>query len=165
MSRRSALAILATAAFGVVAVPGADAIAAPKCASSHLTLQFVSFQGATGHRFWQLAFKNLGSTCSLRGFPRIQLLDAGGHVIPAVVKHEPGPVSTVRVGHGKRAHFTFTYTDGAFCNSHFHASRIKSFPPHNAAGFVFNPVPKNHGPIFVCKGSERVSPVRSHPDG
>jgi hypothetical protein len=150
-------------ALGVTAP--AAAAAPPHCASSQLSLKFVSFQGATGHRFWQLAFKNLGSKCSLRGFPRVRLLDSHGHRIHTTIKHETGPVPTVVVRHGRRAHFTFSYTDGAFCSKHFHAYRIKVFPPKNSGGFIFNPVPKNFGPIFVCRGSARVSPVRAHPDG
>jgi hypothetical protein len=137
----------------------------PHCSSSPLGLTFVSFQGATGHRFWQLAFKNAGSKCTLRGFPRVVLLNSVGHVINVTVKHETGPVPTVVVPHGKRAHFTFTYLDGAFCSQNFHASRLRIFPPKDTGGFVFNPLPANHGPIFICTGSQRVSPVRSKPDG
>jgi hypothetical protein len=138
---------------------------APHCSSSQLQLKFVSFQGATGHRFWQLAFKNVGSKCKLHGFPRVVLLNSAGHAIHATIKHETGPVPTVTVSHGKRAHFTFTYADGGFCNKHFHASRLRIFPPGGTGGFLFNPVPANHGTIFICTGSEQVSPVRAKPGG
>jgi Protein of unknown function (DUF4232) len=163
-----ATTVVMFAAVGAAALaapaPGSGA-ASPNCVSSQLSLQFVDFQGASGHRFWQLAFKNLASTCTLRGFPRVQLLDANGHVIRVTVKHETGPVPTVLVAHGKRAHFTFTYLDGAFCTNHFYASRIKAFPPNDTRGFLFNPVPANRGPIFICSGTEQVSPVRAHPGG
>jgi hypothetical protein len=138
--------------------------AAPPCKSSQLSLEFVSFQGATGHRFWQLAYKNNGAKCSLRGFSRVQLLAANGHVIASAF-HETGfPVNTVIVAHGKRAFVAYTYLDGAFCSSgQFHAPRARLFPPGNAAGFVFNMVPKNMGPPFVCPGTAGVYPVTPTP--
>lgn len=154
---------------------GAISLAAPsvglgsgglsRCFSSQLKLKLVSFQGATGHRFWQLAFKNVGSKCRLHGFPRVTLLNSAGHTISATIKHETGPVPTIIVGHGERGNFTFSYTAGGFCSNHFFASRLKVYPPRNAGGFVFNPVPANHGPIDVCVGSEEVSPIRAHPGG
>jgi hypothetical protein len=163
------VAITSVLALGAWSVAGpAVGFSSPsvtKCLSPQLALKFVSFQGATGHRFWQLAFKNLASTCSLHGFPRVVLLNGAGHVIPTTVTHEAGPVPTVTVMHGNRGHFTFSYTDGGFCSHHFLAARMKLFPPSEPGGFVFNPVPANHGQINVCTGSEKVSPVRAHPDG
>jgi Protein of unknown function (DUF4232) len=166
-SRASLLAVSSLLAItGLLATPSAGfGATVPHCFSSQLALKFVSFQAATGHRFWQLAFKNVGAKCTLRGFPRVVLLNSAGHVIHVTVKHEAGPVPTVTVRHGKRGHFTFTYADGAFCGGHFHASRLRIFPPKDTGGFVFNPVPANHAPIFICTGSQRVSPVRSAPDG
>jgi hypothetical protein len=108
-SRARVLAIGCLVALGAwaFAAPsaGLSSPPVPRCVSSQLTLKFVSFQGATGHRFWQLAFKNLGSTCSMHGFPRVVLLNGAGHVIPATVKHEAGTVPTVSVAHGNRGHF------------------------------------------------------------
>jgi hypothetical protein len=144
---------------------GSGSPVVPRCLSSQLDLKFVSFHGATGHRFWQLAFKNLASSCSLHGFPRVVLLNSAGHVISAAVKHEAGPVPTVIVAHGKRGNFTFSYLDGGFCTHHFLANRLRIFRPNDAGGFLFNPVPANHGQIDVCIASEQVSPVRAHPGG
>jgi len=163
-ARSLALPLIAAGAVALCAPLPALGATPPKCFSSQLVLKFVSFQGATGHRFWQLAFKNVGPVCSMHGFPTVKLLNHG-HVIPATIQHETGPVHTVIVAHGKRGHFTFAYVDGGFCTQHFTATRLRIRPPHDLAPFVFNPVPKNGGPISVCKGSERVSPVRSHPDG
>jgi hypothetical protein len=126
---------------------------------------FVGFQGATGHRYWQLAWRNVGHACSLRGFSRVQLLAPDGHVITSAFRHETGfPVTTVVVGHDKRAFVAYTYVDGGFCNSgQFHAPKARVFPPGDAGGFVFNMVPKNMGPPYLCPGSEGVFPVTSKP--
>jgi Domain of unknown function (DUF4232) len=170
MRRRVDSLVVAAASVGVLAVAVLVApatslgVTAPHCNSSQLSLKFVSFQGATGHRFWQFALKNNGAKCSLHGFSRAQLLAANGHVITSAFHHETGfPVNTVTVAHGKRAFVAITYVDGAFCTAHFHAPKVKIFPPGNAAGFVFNMVPKNMGTPFICTGSEGVFPVTSHP--
>jgi hypothetical protein len=144
---------------------GAGAATPPHCRSSQLTLKFVSFQGATGHRFWQLAFKNTGSKCSFHGFPSVALLNSSGHVINDPVKHEPGTVPTVTVAPGKLGHFTVKYLDGGFCSHSYTATRMRISPPSSSGTFTFNPVPQNHGPISVCKGSAQVSPMRKSPDG
>lgn len=154
----------ALAAAALVAPATGLGASAPHCKSTQLSLKFVSFQGATGHRFWQFALQNGGAKCSLLGFSRVQLLAANGHVITSAFTHEPFPVKTVTVAHGKRAFVAITYLDGAFCTTgHFHAPKVRIFPPGNAGGFVFNMVPKNMGPPFVCAGSEGVYPVTSKP--
>lgn len=161
------LAIACTAALVAALIAPSSGLGSgvPGCKSSQLTLKFVSFQGATGHRFWQFAFQNSGTKCSLRGFSKVQLLTQNGHVITSAFRHETGfAVKTVNVAHGKRAFAAITYVDGAFCSSgDFHAAKVKLFPPGNAAGFVFNMVPKNMGPPFICGGSEGVFPITSKP--
>jgi Protein of unknown function (DUF4232) len=138
---------------------------APRCNSSQLALKFVGFQGATGHRYWQFAFKNKGRACSLRGYARVQLLGSGGHVITSAFHHETGfPVRTVVVAHGERAFVAYTYLDGGFCSSgQFYAPKARVFPPGGATGFVFNMAPKNMGAPYLCPGSEGVFPVTAKP--
>jgi hypothetical protein len=112
-----AAAVAASACVVVLAAPAAGA-SVPHCLSAQLRLKFVGFQGATGHRYWQLAFKNAGRPCSLRGFARVQLLAQDGHVITSAFRHETAfPVTSVVVGHDKRAFVAYTYVDGGFCNS------------------------------------------------
>ena len=151
-------AVLSVSTSGLGAAP-------PPCKSSQLRLKFVDFQGATGHRYWQLAFKNAGSTCTLRGFFRVQLLAQDGHVITSAFRHETGfPVTTVVVGHDRPAFVAYTYLDGGFCNSgQFHAPKARLFPPGDAGGFVFNMAPKNMGPPYLCPGTEGVFPVTAKP--
>lgn len=160
------LLVVAGACAAALAVPASGlGAAALRCRSSQLSMRVVSFEGATGHRFWQLAFKDSGSVCSLRGFARVVLLGQNGHPISAVFKRETGfPVDTATVQPGKSAFVAFTYLDGGFCSTgNFHAFRIKIFPPGARGGFLLNPVPRNMGPIFLCAGSERVYPVTSKP--
>lgn len=156
-----ALAVVVLCA-AVLALPAAGLGAStPHCRSSQLTLKFVGFQGATGHRYWQMAFVNHGGTCSLRGFARVQLLAANGHVITSAFKHRTGfPASTVTVARGKRAFVAYTYLDGGFCNSgQFYAPKARIFPPGDPTGFVYDMVAKNMGPPYLCPGSEGVFPV------
>jgi Protein of unknown function (DUF4232) len=164
--RQLLTAVVAAACAALLATPAADAgLSAQQCKSSQLRLEFVGFQGATGHRYWQLAWRNVGRTCSLRGFSRVQLLAQDGHVITSAFRHETGfPVTTVVVGHDKRAFVAYTYVDGGFCNSgQFYAPKARVFPPGDAGGFVFNMTPKNMGPPYLCPGSEAVFPVTSKP--
>jgi len=125
----------------------------------------VSFQGATGHRYWQLAFKNMGRQCGLRGFARVQLLAQDGQVISPAFRHETAfPVTTVVVGHDRRGFVAYTYVDGGFCNSgQFDAPKARLFPPGTDGGFVFNMAPKAMGPPYVCPGTEGIFPVTSKP--
>ena len=150
----------------VLAAPAAGAVTtAPRCSSSQLRLRFVGFQGATSHRYWQLAWRNVGRTCSLRGFSRVQLLAQDGHVITPAFRHETGfPIRTVVVGHDKRAFVAYTYVDGGFCDSgQFHAPKARLIPPGDRGGFVFNMAPRNMGPPYLCPGTEGVFPVTSKP--
>jgi Protein of unknown function (DUF4232) len=118
-----------------------------------------------GHRYWQLAFKNVGRACSLRGFSRVRLLAQDGHVVTSAFRHETGfPVATVVVGHDKRAFVAYTYLDGGFCDTgQFHAPEARLIPPGDSGGFVFNMAPKNMGPPYLCPGTEGVFPVTSKP--
>lgn len=149
-----------------LAAPASGAGAStPPCKSWQLRLKFVGFQGATGHRYWQMAFRNAGNTCSLRGFSRVQLLAADGHVITPAFRHETAfPVKTVVVGPGNRAFVAYTYVDGRFCASgQFHAPKARLSPPGATGGFVFNMVRGNAGPPSVCPGTEGVFPVTAKP--
>jgi hypothetical protein len=159
-----AVVIACTAALAAPAA-GVGASSTPRCNSLQLELKFVGFQGATGHRYWQFAFKNKGGTCSLRGFARVQLLASDGHVITSAFHHETAfPVTTVIVAHGKRAFVAYTYLDGGFCSSgQLYAPKARVFPPGGATGFVFNMAPGNMGAPYLCPGSEDVFPVTAKP--
>ena len=158
-------AVACVCAVALAAPAGGAGASAPQCSSAQLRLKFVGLQGATGHRYWQLAFKNVGRTCSLRGFSRVQLLAQDGHVITSAFRHETAfPVTTVVVGHDRRAFVAYTYVDGGFCTSgQFYAPKARLFPPGATGGFVFDMAPKNMGPPYLCPRSEGIFPVTSKP--
>jgi len=169
VSRRNrvGLLVVACACAAGLALPssGLGAVA-PTCTSSQLTMRIVSFEGASGYRFWQLAFRNFGATCSLQGFSRVLLLGQNGHRIPVGFRRETGfSQDTVILEPAKSAFVAFTYLAGDFCTtSDFDVFRVKVFLPGTAGGFLLNPMPRNNGnPIFLCARSERVYPVTSEP--
>jgi Domain of unknown function (DUF4232) len=168
LSRRHlvGLLIVAGACAAALAVPAAGVGAAePNCRTSQLSMRVVSFEGALGDRIWQLAFRNLGATCSLRGFARVVLLGQDGHTITEGFKRETRfPQGTVTLAPGKSAFVAFTYLDGGSCStSTFLAYRVRIFLPGAAGGFLLNPMPRNGGPIFLCARSKRIYPVTSKP--
>ena len=168
MSRRHlvGLLVVAGACAAALAVPASGlGAAAPNCTSSQLSMRVVSFEDASGYRLWQLAFKNLGATCSLQGFAHVVLLGQDGHRIPVGFRRETGfPASTVIVEPGNSAFVAFTYLDGGSCSDgHVLAYRVRIFLPGAAGGFLLNPMPRNGGPIFLCPRSKRIYPVTSKP--
>lgn len=135
--------------------------ATPRCSRAQLRLKFVDMQGATGHRYIDYAFKNVGTTaCSLSGYPRGQLLTKRGRVMHGArekVGHDPlSPMRTLVIDPGKRAFFTFTWVDGGFCPGDsftFYALRV--FPPGDLRGFV-----RRFGQTPACSKSAMVTRVR-----
>jgi hypothetical protein len=134
----------------------------PRCGTAQLQLKFVQEQAATGHRYIDYAYKNVGAAaCSLRGYSTASLLDGHAHVIPsanAKVGHWGiSPVRTVVVGPGKRAFFTFTWADGGFCPGHsFTFYNLHVSPPNNTPGFQ-----QHLGKTPTCDDSANVSAVRA----
>ena len=158
-----AASLIALAALG----PATDAGAAgtSRCTSSQLRLREVLFQGATGKRIWDFALQNIGSKCTLRGYPGAGLLDNHGHLL-ATAKHVPATVKTIRIAHNKRGFFRFVYEDGGFCaGSNYTAARFQFIAPNLTHKFIFNPTALNHGLVSVCKGSEQIKPVTATAGG
>jgi hypothetical protein len=164
--RQSGLLVAAGACVVALALGASRAEAAtPTCGSSQLSIRVVSFEDASGYRLWQLAFRNLGATCSLQGFSRVVLLDQDGHRIHGGFRRETGfPASTVTLAPGESAFVAFTYLDGDFCSTgNFSAYGVRIFLPGVGGGFLLNPMPRNGGPIFLCAKSKRIYPVTSKP--
>jgi Protein of unknown function (DUF4232) len=163
---RSGLLIGAGACVAALALPGPRAGAAtPTCDSSQLSMRVVSFEGASGYRLWQLAFRNLGATCILQGFSHMVLLGQNGYRLPGDFRRETGfPASIVTAQPGESAFVAFTYLDGAFCRTDsFSAYRVRIFLPGGGGGFLLNPIARNGGPISLCAKSKRIYPVTSEP--
>lgn len=126
------------------------------CATANLRLDFVPpVQAATGHRFWNLTLRNVGSTtCHLKGFPGVGLLDADANLINDNVVRQTGFARPDIVLHPwQRAWFSFEYSIGAFCPGHsLSAYGIEVFPPNSTSRLVYY-----SGKIDVC------GPPTSHP--
>jgi Domain of unknown function (DUF4232) len=150
-------ALIGPAVLGPATSSGAPVT--PRCTSSQLALREVLFQGATGKRIWDFAFKNAGSRCTLRGYPGAGLLDKHGRLV-ATAKRAPATVKTITIAHNQRAFFRFAYTDGGFCpGSNYKAYRFQFIAPNLTQKFIFNPTALNHGVVSVCKRSEQIKPV------
>ena len=62
--------------------PKPTAVPTPVCTSTMLTGKVTGWQGAMGSQIATVRLTNASSTtCRLRGTPRLQLVDAGGHIL------------------------------------------------------------------------------------
>jgi hypothetical protein len=164
--RRPGLLVTVGACVAALALPASRAGAAtPTCESSQLSMRVVSFEEASGYRLWQLAFRNLGTTCSMQGFARVVLIDQNGHRIPGGFRRETGfSAGIVTLELGESAFVAFTYLDGTSCSTgSYSAYRVRILLPGGGGGFLLNPTPRNGGPIFVCAKSKRIYPVTPKP--
>jgi hypothetical protein len=141
---------------GLLTVSALGAPSTPSCATSKLRLDLVPpIQGATSHRYWDLTLRNVGSTtCHLRGFPGVGLLDSHAKPINDNVIRQTGfPQRNVVLRPWQRAWFTFGYTVAGPCLPHsFSAYGIEVFPPNSTSRLVYY-----QGRFDVC------GPSLSHP--
>jgi len=153
----SALVILGAA---VLAGPALTAAATKHCLTAQLRLKVVSEQGATGHRYVDYAFRNAGtSNCTLRGYPSAVLRNK--HAKPMVSSAAKvrqwslSKIRTVTLSPGKRAFFSFEWTDADFCTGSFVFYSVRISPPGSASGLVWHA-----GKTGACNKSARMSAVR-----
>lgn len=132
--------------------------ASPRCATSNLRLDFVPpVEAATGHRLWNLTLRNVGpTTCHLKGFPGIGLLDSHARPINNTVIRVTGFAQHTVVLHPwQRAWFSFLYGVGAFCPGHsLSPYGIAVIPPNNSSGLRYY-----SGRVDLCSHPS-VYPVR-----
>ena len=152
-----ALVILSAA---VLAGPALTAATTKHCLTAQLRLKVVSVQGATGHRYVDYAFKNAGtSSCTLRGYPAAVLRDKHAKAMVSsaakVRQWSLSKIRTVTLSPGKRAFFSFEWTDAGFCTGSFVFYSVRISPPGNAAGLVWHA-----GKTGACNKSARMSAVR-----
>jgi hypothetical protein len=83
--RRFLVALIAAglAAGGFLVGPGsAGAAPVPSCKGALLKITAANAQGAAGHGFVTLRFRNISqATCSLRGYPGLDALRKNGHLL------------------------------------------------------------------------------------
>ena len=115
-----AIAITAVVAWPAMALTrptaGIAAAAAPTCATANLRLDKIGENDFTSHRGWIFALRNIGSrTCQLKGFPKVQLLNAHAQPKPNTVSHFRGPPHTVVLTPWHRAFFATVYAVSGPC--------------------------------------------------
>lgn len=66
----------------------------PACTEHQLKISLYPRYPGAGYRFLNLVLDNRGSRCTLRGFPRLRLLGAGGQPLPTRTVHE-GPAHRI----------------------------------------------------------------------
>jgi len=145
----------------------------PACVSSQLAVELGQGGGAAGSVGMVVSFKNTSNaTCSLYGYPGMQMLDSGGHPIATEVIRGTSttvpsvPEQVVDVAPGAEASFDLGFPDGtgyggAVCPT----STEVEFTPPNAVQPITVPLqiqPYGGGTIAELQcGQIHVSPVFS----
>lgn len=151
-SRRLGALVLATALAGaLLALPAGALTSTPICSPANLRLDRIGRQGFTSHREWDFALRNVGaSTCHLKGFPGIDLLDASAKRMHfTVTRHGSGPTPTIVLHAWKRAFFAFVYTVSGPCAHGRTAFGLQVIPPGTHSRLVFYA-----GAFGVCSPSK-----------
>jgi hypothetical protein len=108
-----------------------------------------------------MALRNIGSTtCHLRGFPSVRLLDSGARPMATTVTHHGGPPHTVTLAPFHRAFFSFTFAVSAPCPSAVFAYGFRVTAPHASQRLVWYA-----GRFDLCgpaPASVAVSPILAH---
>ncbi|WP_276962791.1 DUF4232 domain-containing protein [Ferrimicrobium acidiphilum] len=83
-----------------------------RCRSANLVAHMVSTQGAAGSIIRTYTLVNTGSSsCTLYGYPGLQLLGASGQKLPTEVLRTPAAEATVKLAHDASAAFSLKYAD------------------------------------------------------
>jgi len=137
---------------------GAVQVAAPACLRDQLGVRSNGTSGALGtiHGAW--VFKNLSTTtCSLDGYPNLQMYGRFGRPLPTTVSDslQPSP-STVTLDPGKSATFLSSYSDVTTGTPRCPTSSVLQITAPNAAESHFLPAD-----IQACNGTINVSAVEA----
>lgn len=156
--RAIAGAIVALAALAAVPAAGGSTSAA-RCRTSQLHLVYRGFDGAagTGHELFRLV-PHAGVRCSLRGYPRIELLGPRRHRLGIAVGRyhdELHPLRARVFTHTRPARFDIRHPDftpsGHVCSHRVTAVRV--IPPGATRSLTVRLS------AHVCTHGARVSPV------
>jgi hypothetical protein len=168
MTRRCRASLLVMSAlfailYGILASPSSGlGTSTPRCATANLRLDFVNAQAALSHRIWTMSLRNVGpTTCHLKGFPGVGLLDSGARPINDPAFRETNfKRKTVVLRPWQRAYFSLIYAVSAPCLPHFfYAYGIEVFPPNSTQRLVYY-----RGRFDVCSASlshPGVYPIRA----
>jgi hypothetical protein len=120
------------------------------CASSVLQVRALRGSGAAGHQFAFLRFTNISaSSCSLTGFPGVQLLHAGAP-LGAPARRTNTPIHRVQIAPGDSV--TAQLVDDSTCNAAI-SDTVQVFPPNRIEKFVV--------PLALRGCSLHIDPVSS----
>ncbi|WP_298207981.1 DUF4232 domain-containing protein [Ferrimicrobium sp.] len=85
---------------------------AGRCRSTNLVAHMVSVEGAAGSTIRTYTLVNTGTnTCTLYGYPGLQLLGAGGTKLATHVIRTPAPERSVKLAHGASVSFLMQFAD------------------------------------------------------
>jgi Protein of unknown function (DUF4232) len=103
------------------------------CATGELTVVALRGSGAAGHQYAFLQFTNRSArTCTLTGFPGVQLL-RGGALLGKPATRSTKPVATVRLAPGHSA--TARLVDDSTCNAE-KSDSVQIYPPNRTEKVV-----------------------------
>jgi hypothetical protein len=129
------LAALSTTAAGIL--PALAKTAAPACKSGQLVAKIGSPSGAAGSTYYKLTFANLGSACTLTGYPGVSAVNVRGKQVGSPAKRSGGTVKTITLKAATTATFsTASATLQIVEAGNFPATRCK---PTLAAGLRVYP--------------------------
>jgi hypothetical protein len=118
----------------------------PSCSVTNLRVDKVGENDFTSHRSWDLALRNVASTtCQMKGFPGVRLLDRNARAEATVVGHVLGPPHTVVLRPWHRAFFGFTFTVSGPCSAAVFAYGVRVSPPRSTRRVVYY-----HGRFDLC---------------
>jgi hypothetical protein len=153
---------LALAAVVLSTATAAGASLTHACSARNLRLSSIRLRTTATVTYWDLAFRDHGSTsCHLRGYPAVRLLGRGSKPLPDRFSRVTTPVQTVTVRPKGKAFFTVLYVPGARCRRDRHyAYGIRATPPGSARSLTVT-----RRRFAVCDkpagGRPNISPVRS----
>jgi hypothetical protein len=123
--------ILSIAVLALLAPSVSVGLSTPRCSVSNLRVDKVGEDDFTSHRSWDLALRNVApTTCQLRGYPRVRLLDSRARLMPTRVDHVAGSPHTVVLRPWHRAFFTFTFATSGPCSRAVFAYGVRVIPPN-----------------------------------
>ena len=159
--RRAAALVVLALAVAVAAVAVQTAAARPAtapCTAGHLSGKVRESSGAAGTIALSIAVRNTSpQACTLRGFPRLKLLDAAGGPLPTHVIHGglaifQRPVTTITLAPGARASLLVAYSDVPTASETTceHATRLSIILRHSRGHFSlpFDAHACSHGRLF-----------------
>ncbi|WP_157855867.1 DUF4232 domain-containing protein [Streptomyces aureocirculatus] len=116
--------------------PAQRPAATPRCTTDHLALSLGRIDAGAGNRYAPLVFTNTGTTtCALRGYPGVSLLDASGDRVGHPAKRSGSMLPAVKLAPGKHAYAALhTIAPGLTDKPCWpRAQRVNVYPPGSKA--------------------------------